>query len=351
MRWSRFSPRFYVAAAIFTLVALFGFIGPFIFSHKKMNHVSGGLYDHPTAKAWLGTDNFGYDVFTNLMYGTRTSLEVGLLAGVTAMILGVVIGTLAGYMGGIIDEVLMGITNVMLAIPQFVVLILISIALHKRSAMTVAMAIAVTSWPWLARAVRAQSSSVRTREHLDIARLSGVGTISVMVYDVIPYMLSYIVMAFVLQVAGGIQNEAALSLLGLGPTNTVSLGVMLNWALIWESIRSGAWWAFVPPTILLTLIVFSLLMANSSLDEVFNPRLQRNVIRTTRRARKALAEIAVPGTPVVVPADIPSLGPAGSAHGSAGSAPGSGGSALDPGGSTLGSGSGALGSGSTGGSR
>jgi peptide/nickel transport system permease protein len=169
----------------------------------------------------------------------------------------------------------MGFTNVVVAIPSIVVLILISVALHSRSSVGLAIVIAVTSWPWTARAVRAQASSVRTREHLDVARLSGAGTVSVIVYDVIPYMLSYICMAFVLQVSSAILNEAALSLLGLGPSNGVSLGIMLHWALTWESVRTGTWWAFVPPTLLLTLIVFALLMVQSSLDEVFNPRLRR----------------------------------------------------------------------------
>jgi peptide/nickel transport system permease protein len=127
---------------------------------------------------------------------------------------------------------------------------------------------------------------VRTREHLDIARLSGARTASLIVYDVVPYMLSYIIMAFVLQVSSAVLAEALLSLLGLGPSNGVSLGIMLHWALSWESVRTGAWWAFVPPTLLLTLIAFALLMLQSSLDEVFNPRLRRGATRLVRRRRQ-----------------------------------------------------------------
>jgi peptide/nickel transport system permease protein len=318
MRLSRFTPRFYIAGSIFVLIALFGFVGPLIFSSRKANHVIGGLYDHPSGKAWLGTDNLGHDVFTNLMYGTRTSLIVGLIAGAAAVLVGVVLGTLAGYIGGVVEEALMALTNVILAIPQFVVLILISIALHTRSATGVALVIACTAWPWTTRAVRAQASSVRTREHLDIARLSGAGTFSVIVYDVVPYMLSYICMAFVLQVSGAIQAEAALSLLGLGPSNGVSLGIMLNWALAWESVRSGAWWAFVPPTVLLAFIVFALLMLQSSLDELFNPRLQRPVRRRWRRGLLARSAAAVrtpaPRRPTdrAEPAEPPAAVPKGS---------------------------------------
>jgi peptide/nickel transport system permease protein len=157
----------------------------------------------------------------------------------------------------------------------------------------VALVIAITSWTWLARAVRAQASSVRTREHLDIARLSGARTASLIVFDVIPYMLSYIIMAFVLQVSSAVLAEALLSLLGLGPSNGVSLGIMLHWALAWEAVRTGAWWAFVPPTLLLTLIAFSLLMMQSSMDEIFNPRLRRGAPRRARRGASIVAPGAV----------------------------------------------------------
>lgn len=296
----RLTGRFYAAAAICLLIALLGFLGPLVLTDRTPTDVVGGLYDSPSGSAWLGTDNLGHDVLATLLYGTRTSLIVSLVAGGAATLLGMVIGTVAGYRGGWIEEALMAFTNVILAIPPLIVLILISIALQTRSATGVALVIGATSWPWMARAVRAQASSVRTREHLDIARLSGAGPLGVIVYDVIPYMLSYICMAFVLQVSSAILAEAALSLLGLGPSNGVSLGIMLHWALAWESVRTGAWWAFVPPTLLLTLIAFALLMLQSSLDEVFNPRLRRGAIRARLRPGALLGPgvVDVAGQPV-----------------------------------------------------
>jgi peptide/nickel transport system permease protein len=288
----RFGPRFWIALGIFLFIAAFGVLGPYVLTDNTPNDVVGGLYDKPSGKAWLGSDNIGHDVFTNLIYGTRTSLVVGFVAGASATLVGLIIGTLAGYLGGWIDELLMGLTNVVLTIPPIVVLILIAIALQTRSATGVALVIAATSWPWLARAVRAQASSVRTREHLDIARLSGARTVSLIIFDVIPYMLSYIVMAFVLQVSSAILSEAALSLLGLGPSNGVSLGIMLHWSLAWEAVRTGAWWAFVPPTMMLTLVAFALLMLQSSLDEVFNPRLRRGSARSRRPKAATIASVA-----------------------------------------------------------
>ncbi|MGJ6979389.1 ABC transporter permease [Aestuariimicrobium soli] len=274
----RFSARFYVAAFLVLLVLVIGFLGPFIVGVDP-NASIGGLYDkpgsHPGLGGLLGTDNEGQSVVANLVYGTRTSLLVGLIAGLVASAIGLVIGLVAGYAGGMIEEILMGLTNIVLAIPGIVIVILLSVSLPSRGIITLALVIGITSWPWTARAVRAQATSVRTREHIEVAKMSGANFWSILVWDVLPYLLSYVVMAFVLQVASAILTESSLSMLGLGPSGIVSIGMMLNWALAWGSIRVGAWWAFIPPTIMLTLIAFSLFLLQSSLDELFNPRLRR----------------------------------------------------------------------------
>lgn len=300
MRLARFSGRFYGSAVIFLIIVLGAFFGPYLLGRTPTS-VVGGLYDAPSHIAILGTDNVGHDVMAQLVYGTRTSLIVGLIAGATSTLFGVLIGTLAGYFGGFLEDALMAITNIIVAIPTYVVLILIAIAMNNRTATGVAIVIAVTAWPWTARAVRAQASSVRTREHLDVARLSGANGFGLIVFDVIPYMLSYIVMAFVLQVSSAILTEASLSLLGLGPSNGVSLGIMLHWALASEAVRTGAWWAFVPPTALLTLIAFSLLMLQSSLDELFNPRLRRGALKLRRAVRTPAFAVELAGAGTAEP--------------------------------------------------
>ncbi|GAB2629432.1 ABC transporter permease [Streptomyces capparidis] len=308
MGLTRFTTRFWVCAGLFTAVLLFGLLGPVLYGTEP-GDVVGGLYDEPSGDAWLGTDNLGHDVLANLMHGTRTSLFIGLVAGVVATLVGAAVGTTAGYLGGTVEEGLMGLTNIILAIPSIVVLILLSVALDSRSGLALSVVIAATSWTWTARAVRAQASSVRTREHLDVARLSGASRTGIILLDVVPYMLSYICMAFVLQVSSAILNEAALSMLGLGPSDQVSLGTMLHWALAWESVRTGAWWAFVPPTLLLTLVAFTLLMLQSSLDEVFNPRLRRGSARGRRRRGPAALATAAPTAPGTSPETPPPASP------------------------------------------
>lgn len=269
------SPRLAVSLALLSLIIGFAFIGPLVSTVRDPLLIVGGLYDQPSSAHMLGTDNFGRDVWIQLMYGARSSLIVGLIAGTVAVSIGVTVGSLAGFRSGVVEELLMGATNVVITIPSIVVLILLSVAVSTRSIATMGIIIGLTSWPWTARAVRAQTSSLRTRPHVDVARLAGAGTVSLIATEVLPYMLSYLVMAFVLQLAAGILQEAALSLLGLGASQGISLGIMLHWALLWESVRTGAWWAFLPPTFLLTAISFSLLLLQTSLDEVFNPRLRR----------------------------------------------------------------------------
>jgi peptide/nickel transport system permease protein len=301
MSFRGLSPRFWFSAGLIVVIVLIGVVGPLLV-HTSPNATIGGLYDRPRCcgAMLLGTDNEGQSVLANLVYGTRTSLIVGLLAGVIATAIGLLIGLVSGYRGGWIDDVLTAITNVGLAIPAIVVIILVSVSLPKRNIYTLALVIGLTAWFWVARAVRAQASSVRTREHIDVARLSGASFWSILARDILPYLLSYVVMAAVLQVSGAILFESTLSLLGLGPGDATSLGTMLYWAIAWGSVRTGAWWAFVPPTLMLTLIVFGLLLLQSSLNEVFNPRLRRGRARKKTKLTAADEQAIEAGRPEVV---------------------------------------------------
>ena len=292
-----FGSRMVVALTIIVIIALLAFLGPFIYPYGPGEKI-GSLYDAPSAAHLLGTDNFGHDVIAVLMYSTRNSLLNGLMAGTLALFIGVAIGILAGYIGGWVEEALMGFTNIVVAIPNIIILILISMALQKtdiaffKGIGGLAFVIGITAWPWTARAVRAQASSVAAREHIDIAKLSGARTLSILIRDVLPYLASYVVMAWVLQLASAILLESTLSMLGLGPSGVDSLGMQLHWALAFQAVATGSWWAFLPPTMILTLISFSLLYLQASLDEVFNPRLRRGKKKDLAKAAARRAEAA-----------------------------------------------------------
>lgn len=226
----------------------------------------------------LGTDNFGRDILTQLVAATRVSLYIGLIAGFVATSIGLILGLISGYIGGIVDDGLMFITNLFIVIPSFILLILItfSIGQDQRGALTIALVIGFTSWVWTARAVRSQVISLRNRDHVNLSRLSGHSLFSILLRDILPYIASYVVMAFVLQVSAGILAEAGLSILGLGPrtTEVPTLGLMMNWAMIYQAHILGKWWAFFPVILVIAMIAFSILLMNTGLDQVFNPTLR-----------------------------------------------------------------------------
>jgi len=229
----------------------------------------------PSLERILGTDLFGKDVFSLFVHGMNMSLRIGILAGLIATAAGVAVGAIAGYRGGNVDEVLMSITNVMLVIPTLALMIVLADFLKIRNEMLMAFLIGITSWPWAARSIRSQTLSLKAREFIDLSRMSGLSELKIIFQDVLPNMFSYIFMCFALQMATGILSETALSMIGLGPTDIISLGGMLRWAILWETVRTGKWWLFVPVTVAITLLTTSLLLINTAMDEIFNPRMRR----------------------------------------------------------------------------
>jgi peptide/nickel transport system permease protein len=226
----------------------------------------------------LGTDNFGRDVLTELVMAIRVSLVIGIVAGTIATTIGLTLGLLAGYVGGRVDDVIMFFTNLFTVIPSFILLILISFSIgqESRGPVTIAVAIGFTSWVWTARAVRAQVFSLRNRDHVNLSKLSGHSIVYIILTDILPYIASYVVMALILQISAAILIEATLSILGLGPrtTEVPTLGLMMNWAMIYQAPILGKWWAYFPVVLIIGLISFSLNLMNTGLDHVFNPALR-----------------------------------------------------------------------------
>jgi peptide/nickel transport system permease protein len=226
----------------------------------------------------LGTDNFGRDVLTELVRATAVSLLIGFVAGTIATLIGLTLGLVAGYIGGLMDDGIMFVTNLFTVIPGMVLLILISFSIGQehRGAFTIAVVIGFTSWVWTTRAVRAQVISLRNRDHVNLSKLSGHSIFYIILADILPYIASYVVMALILQISTAILAEAGLSILGLGPktTTTPTLGLMLNWAFIYQAQVLGKWWAYLPVIIVIALISFSLNLMNTGLDQVFNPALR-----------------------------------------------------------------------------
>lgn len=232
------------------------------------NHAPNGTF-------WFGTDNFSRDVFLEMAHGARTSLLVGIIAGCLATVIGIVLGLVAGFKGGLVDNVITTIANTFTVIPTTVILILISIAMGTmRDPRVTGFIIGLVSWPWTTRSVRSQTISLRNRDHVNMARITGYSTAHIIVTEIMPYLASYIVMAFILQVAGGIGQEATLAMLGLGDPTGISLGRMMNWAMQYEAINFNRWWLFIPVACAIAMITYGLYLMNSGMDQVFNPKIR-----------------------------------------------------------------------------
>lgn len=269
------SPAFVLGASLFLLTLMLALLGPLFIDVDTKTRV-GLAFMEPSSKAPLGTDHLGLDMVSLLIAGLRSSLYVGFAAGLVATTVGTLIGVYGGYKGGLIDDVLTVVTNLFLVIPSLIVLILISSSMEQgRSLTLIALLIGGTTWTWSARAVRAQASSLRARDHVALARINGYSTLGIVLLHILPYLLSYVFMVFIIQTATGILSEATISLLGLGPYDSVSLGTILNDAVHNEALTDGAWWAFAPAMVLITVTVFALYVLNTSLEGVFNPRLRK----------------------------------------------------------------------------
>jgi peptide/nickel transport system permease protein len=259
-----------VILLVFVVLTL---VGPLLTDYSPMAYV-GPAAVPPSSKYWFGTTTFGQDVFTQFVHGLKASFLVGIVGGGLGTLIGILVGFIGGYRGGFVDEILNTLTNIVLVIPTLAVLLIIVAYLEVRGLLIESIFIGCTAWPWAARAIRAQTFSLRSREFVDLARLSGMKSLKVIFTEIAPNMMSYLVLTFILQFGGAVLIAATLDFIGLGPTNAISLGLMMNNAVLWGALILGIWWWFIPPGAAITAIVGALYITNVGLDEVFNPKLR-----------------------------------------------------------------------------
>ncbi len=250
----------------FVLIAV---VGPIVISNA--DQTTAASMAGPTARHWLGTTNTGQDVFKLLVVSTRGSLTVGVLVGLVATAVSILIGVVGAYAGGRYDESLSLFSNVFLVLPGLPLVILLTEYMRSHGALAVAGIIAVTSWAGAARVLRAQTLSVRNRDYVDAARVSGEPAWRIIAFEVLPNLLPIIAAQFIFAVLGGILIEAALAFIGLG--GNASWGSMLFFAESAQALPLGAWWWFVPPGLCIAILGAGLALINFSLDELINPRL------------------------------------------------------------------------------
>lgn len=269
-RWRIFSRN---QSAVFAAVVLglLVFLGAFAgivapFDPDKIG--VGPAMAGPGAVYLMGTDELGRDVFSRVLVGIRVSLLVGLGAAAVSTSLGVLVGGLAGFFGRHVDDALMRVTEIFQVVPRFFLAVLL-VAFFGASIFNIILAIAVLSWPEVARIVRAEFLSLRGRQFVDAARVAGASATTLIFIEILPNALGPVVVNATLQVGQAMLLEAGLSYLGLGDPTQVSLGLMLHQA---QQIMRSAWWATAFPGLIIFLAVLSLNLIGDGLNDVLNPR-------------------------------------------------------------------------------
>lgn len=258
--------------ALIVFVALFGsLIAPY-----DPRDVVARPYLPPSAAHWLGTNDIGQDILSEILWGTRVSLLIGLVAATVAVVVGTTIGVLASFFGGRVDAVLMRLTDVALTLP-FLPLAIVLAAFLGPSLWNTALVIALVIWARPARVVRSQGLATRNEPYVEAAHALGGGSLHVLWRHIVPAVVPLALSQFILATSGAILTEASLAFLGLGDPIQKSWGTILYYAQARGAFLNGSWpWWVLPPGLLIAATVLAFALVGRSLESVLMPRLHQH---------------------------------------------------------------------------
>lgn len=273
---TRISRKFAIGFIALMVIISGSLVGSFLLPR---DYYRTGSFTPNIPPSWsnpLGTDSLGRDVLAQLSWGTQNSIRIGLIAATIGTLVGAVIGFIAGYHGGYLDKSLNVVIDMVLSIPSLLFLVLIA-ALIK-GAVTVevmALIISITNWAWPARQIRAQALSLKERDFVYMAKLSGMSSSEIIFKELMPHMFQWMGANFINAFLAAVLTEAGLSILGLGPQREMTLGMMLYWALNYSAIYRGLHWWWSSPVITLIILFTTLYILHVGFDEVINPRMRK----------------------------------------------------------------------------
>ena len=260
------------AAILLVFIAL-ALLAPVLFPDNP-SKITGMASQEPDAEYWLGTTAKGQDVLALTIHGSRSSLFVGLTVGFASTFIGILVGLASAYFGKFIDEALSLTTNVFLLLPGLPLLVILAAFLPPGLG-TVILVLVVTGWAGSARVLRSQALSIRSKDFVAAAVVTGERPLRIMFGEILPNMASIVMGTLLACIIYGIGAQAGLEFLGLGDVSTVSWGNNLYWAGNEGALLTGSWWVFVPSGLCIALVAFSLALINYAVDEVTNPRLRK----------------------------------------------------------------------------
>ena len=260
-----------IGAAVLALVVALALLAPFLFPDDPWE-ITGPPFRRPGEMGFLlGTDTLGRDVAAGIAHGARVTLLLSLVSTAVALSIGVVLGAIAGYHGGWVDDLVMRFTEFFQTIPNFILLVVL-VAIFTPSITSIVVAIGIVSWPPLARIVRGEFLTLRSREFVQAAEVLGQGSFRIIFGEILPNALSPVIVSASLMVATAVLLESALSFLGLGDPNLMSWGYMIGAS---RTVIRQAWWISCFPGVAIALTVLALNLVGEGLSDALNPRLAR----------------------------------------------------------------------------
>ena len=269
------TPKLLLGLILLGALLLLGLLGPQFIDVDKARPISVPTNRPPSAEFPLGTDSGGRDMLAVIIVGTPQTLRMGLLAGTVGVLLGASLGLLAGYFGGRVDMVISTATDTMLTIPPLAILLVVAASVRTMSVENMAIIIALLSWMFPARTIRAQVLSLREQPYVHMARLGGLSDIRIIFEEIMPNILPLAAASFVGATSGAVLAGIGLEVLGMGPQRTPTLGMTIYWAQLYSALIRGLWWWWLPPIIVLIVLFVGLFLVSAAMDEFVNPRLRR----------------------------------------------------------------------------
>jgi peptide/nickel transport system permease protein len=276
LAYCRRNPNLVLGLILVLALVSIGLIGP-LFVDVGNAVPTATIPDQPPGPDLiLGSDDQGRDMFAVLVAGVPLTLRVGFIAGTVGILIGIILGFISGYQGGRVDTVIRMVVDTLLTVPGLLVLIIIANSIRGVIDINL-MALIVASLAWMhpTRAIRSQVLSFRERAYVQMAILSGMGSLEIIVRELIPNLLPYLAASFVGAVAGAVLSSIGLEALGLGPQNEPTIGMTIYWAISFNALLRGLWWWWLPPIVIIVVLFTGLFLLSSGLDEVANPRRRR----------------------------------------------------------------------------
>lgn len=260
------------------LIVVFVGVGAAVTDPEDARPLSYRPSQPPSAEHWLGTDRLGKDILAVMVEGTPQTIRIGLIAGAIGVAIGTVLAFSSGYYGGIFDTITRSTVDILRTVPALLVLVIIAISVPgTMSVEMMALIVAALAWLGPTRVLRSQVLVIRQQSYVELARFSGRSDAEIIVKEMIPNLMPFIVAVFITAVSGAILASIGLEALGLGPFEANTLGMTIYWNIWYASLINGWWWWWAPPIVIIVVLFVGLFLISQGLDEWANPRLRKRV--------------------------------------------------------------------------